>query len=56
MLLMVVKVTFDHISRNSITGTLQSMGADGDLRRWTELFMSDKSIELVIDSYQCTEV
>lgn len=35
---------------------MDDMAADGDLWRWTESFMSDKSESLVIDHYHCTDV
>lgn len=31
------------------------MGADGDLMKRTESFMSDRSVGLVIDGHQCKE-
>lgn len=34
---------------------MKGIDVDGDLIRWTELFMSDKGLSLVIDGYQCTE-
>lgn len=58
MLLMNVKGALDHVSKSCLQHTTGSMGADRDLMRWKKLFMSDKSVSLVIDYHQCmkTEV
>lgn len=56
MLLIDVKGALHHVSRNYLLRTIESMGADGDLIRWTDWFMSDRSVRLVSDTHQCTEV
>lgn len=55
MLLIDVKGVFNHVSRNSLLITMDGKRADRDLVRLTESFMSDMSVDLVIDRHQCTE-
>lgn len=49
-----VKGAFGHISRNCILRTIQRIEANGKLMRWTQSFMSNRSVGLVIDAYYCT--
>lgn len=53
MLLIDVKSAFDHISRICLLQTMKRINTDGDLIRWTESFMSDRSRSLVNDSHLC---
>lgn len=55
MLLMDIKGAFDHVCRNCLLRSMDDMGVDRDLMRWTVSFMSDRSVGLVIDSYQCAK-
>lgn len=50
-----VKDTLDNISWKCLLCTMESMGANGDLMLWTELFMSYRRGSLVIDRHQCEE-
>lgn len=34
---------------------MAGMDADGDLIRWTESFLSDRIVDLIIDGNQCQE-
>lgn len=51
MLLRDVKGAVDHACRNCLLPTLEGMEADGNLIRWTELFMSDRRVGLFIDGH-----
>lgn len=51
MLLMDVKSTFNHVSRNYLLRTMETMDADGDLILWIEAFMSNRSVSLVIEGH-----
>lgn len=55
MLLMDIKGAFDHVSGNCQLCITEDMEADGDLMRWTESYISDKMVGLVIDGHQCEE-
>lgn len=54
-LLIDLKVSFDLVSRNCLITTMEGLRADGDPMRWTRLFMSDRSVNLVIDGHQRDE-
>lgn len=56
MILMDIKEVFDYVKRNCLLRTMEGMGADKDLMRWKESFMSDTSISLVIDVLQSSKV
>lgn len=56
MLLMDIKGTLHHVSRNCLLCTMESMGTDGDLMKYTELFLCNRSVSLVIDGHQWAEV
>lgn len=55
MLRMDVKGAFDNLSRNCLLQTVEKIDADGDLMRWTESFMSDRNVSLVIGGQLCDE-
>lgn len=55
MLLINVKGAFDHVSWSCFLHSMQEMGTDRNLMRWTESFKSDRSVRLVIDRHQCAE-
>lgn len=50
-----LKRAFDHISIICLLRIMESMGTEGDLMRYTELFMLDRNISLVIYNHQFTE-
>lgn len=56
MLLIDVKGSFDHISRNCLSRTMERMGADGHLMRMTKSFISNSSVGLVINRQLCKEI
>lgn len=56
MLLLVIKEAFYHITMNYLLRTMESMDIDDNLMRWTQSFMSNRSVRLVIDAHQCLEV
>lgn len=51
MLLMDVKSTFDHVSRNGLLQKMETVGANGDLVRWTESFLLERNVSLVVDGH-----
>lgn len=51
MLLVDKNGVFDHVSRNCLLHTMEGIDADSDLMRWTDSFMSNKSVGLVIDGH-----
>lgn len=50
-LLMDVKGAFDHVSRAKLAQTMADLGIDNDLIGWTQSFLTDRSVELVIDGF-----
>jgi hypothetical protein len=48
-----VKGAFDHVSPTKLIGRMVELGVDGDLVRWTQSFLADRKVQLVIDSFQC---
>lgn len=56
MLLKYVKRAFDHVSRNYLMRKMKTLGADGDLVRWTGSFLSKRMVSLVVDGHQCVAV
>lgn len=48
-----VKEVFNHISQNCILCIMDGMIGDGDLSRWKKSFISDRSVRLIINGYQC---
>lgn len=53
ILLIDVKRTLYHVSRNKIMRKMNVLGADEDLVRWMRSFMSERRVSLVVDSHQC---
>lgn len=51
-----IRGAFNHFSRNSLLNTMKGMGADNDLIKMMQSFMSDRSISLVIDGHQFTNL
>lgn len=52
LFLMYDRGAFDNVSKNCLMRNIEALGADGHLVRWTELFLSDRSVSLVVDNYQ----
>ena len=50
-LLMDVKGAFDHVSRAKLVQRMADLGIDDDLIGWTQSFLTDRSVELVIDGF-----
>lgn len=50
-LLIDVKEAFDHVFQAELVKKMLELGIDNDLIRWTQSFLTDKWIELVIDGY-----
>lgn len=54
-LFMDVKGAFDHVAPAQLTRRMEELGLDGDLIRWTQSFLEDRRVQLVIDGFQCLE-
>ena len=50
-LLMDVKGAFDHVSRAQLAQRMADLGIDDDLIGWTQSFLTDRWVELMIDGY-----
>ena len=50
-LLMDVKGAFDHVSRAKLVQRMADLSIDNDLISWTQSFLTDRSVELVIDGF-----
>ena len=50
-LMMDVKVAFDRVSRAELVQRMADLGVDNDLIGWTQSFLTDRWVELVIDGY-----
>ena len=50
-LLMDVKGAFDYVSRTKLVQRMRDLGIDDDLIGWTKSFLTDRSVELVIDGF-----
>ena len=46
-----VKGAFDHVSRAQLTQRMSDLGIDDDLIGWTQSFLTDRWVELVIDGH-----
>ena len=44
-----VKGAFDHISKEQLLTRMIELGIDGDLVTWTDSFLIDRKLQLVID-------
>ena len=44
-----IKRAFDHVSKTSLVKKMIKLGIDGDLIRWTQFFLTDRKVQLVID-------
>jgi len=54
-LFMDVKGAFDHLDPTRLIRRMREIGIDDDLCRWTQSFLSDRNVQLVIDGHQCPE-
>ena len=50
-LLMDVKGAFDYVSRAKLVQRMNELGIDNDLIGWIQSFLTDRSVELVIDGF-----
>ena len=50
-LFMDVKGAFDHVSRAQLAQRMSNLGIDDDLIGWTQSFLTDRWVELVIDRH-----
>lgn len=55
ILLINVKGAFDHVSRSYLPRTMEDIETDADLMRWTESFMADRKVGLVMEGQQFEE-
>ena len=55
VLFMDVKEAFDHVSRTKLVERMIELGIDGDLIRWTQSFLTDRKVQLVIDGHDNQE-
>jgi len=46
-----VKGAFDYVSRAQLAKRMADLGIDDDLIGWTQSFLTDRSVELVIDGF-----
>ncbi len=46
-----VKGAFDHVSHAQLTQRMSDLGIDDDLIGWTQSFLIDRWVELVIDGH-----
>ena len=51
VLFMDVKGAFDHVSGKKLAERMTDLGLDGDLVGWTQSFIVDKKVELIIDGH-----
>lgn len=51
VLLMDVKGAFDHVSRAEMAKRMVELGVDNDLIGWTQCFLTNRWVKLVIDGY-----
>jgi hypothetical protein len=51
-ILMDVKGAFDHVSRTRLTKRLEELEADPQRIRWTDNFMKDRKVSLIINGYE----
>ena len=51
-----VKGAFDHVSRKKLAERMTDLGLDGDLVGWTQSFIIDRRVELIIDGHINLEV
>lgn len=54
-LLMDVKGAFDHVARGRLVEGMLRAGIEPDLARWTENFMTDRRVRMVIDGTEMAE-
>ena len=54
-LFMDVKGAFDYVSRTRLIERMMKLGIDGDWIRWTQSFLTDRTVQLVIDGHDNKE-
>jgi retron-type reverse transcriptase len=50
-----VKGAFDYIARKQLLKRMIELKIPGDITRWTDSFLKERKIQLVIDGYTCQE-
>lgn len=50
-LFMDVKETFDHVSKIQLLTRMTKLGIDGNLMRWTNSFLTNRKIQLIVDGH-----
>ena len=50
-LFMNVKGAFDRVSKTKLVERMMEQGVDGDLIRWTQSFLTERKVQLVIDGH-----
>ena len=50
-----VKGAFDHVSKGQLLTRMIELGIDGDLVTWTDSFLTNRKIQLVIDGHDNKE-
>lgn len=53
VLFMDVKSAFDHVNPSQLVSRMRELGLDGDFIRWTQSFLANRKVQLVIDNTQC---
>ena len=53
-LFMDVKGAFDHVNPDRLVSRMRELGLGGDLIRWTQSFLTDRKVQLIIDNTQCS--
>jgi len=49
VILMAIKTAFLSVRRGRVADTIKGMGIDGDVSRWMACFLSNRSVEMVIE-------
>lgn len=50
-LLIDIKSAFDYVSRLKLAQQMRQLGVNNDLIRWTQFFLTDRKVEIVIDRH-----
>ena len=53
VIFMDVKSAFDHVKPSQLVSRMRELGLDGDFIRWTQPFLANRKVQLVIDNTQC---
>lgn len=55
MLLIDIKGAFDHVSCHCLLHTIEGIKADGDWMQWTQLYILNRRVALVVNGHHCEE-